>query len=238
MFVVTDRIHVDPEYVVECYPTGTPGSYWIGGSCNSAGTAIEHGLRKLSDTSEEPIDWAAVLSLLRDWAEKTPRQRPMYLPYVAGERCPVWNPDVHETWLGRSAHHTMEQMTIAVYESVALLLGWILEEVSRTGVPAHVVYSAGKAGENDSFGRLRATAYDLPVIRLAQPDAALFGTVLIAALATGEIDSVEEGLKRWTQVSWTAHPDDRLTHAYSERLAEFQRETRVLMDRRDSDSEP
>lgn len=229
VFVVTDRILDDPEHIVECYPTGMPDSYWIGGSCNSAGTGIEHGLRTLSGASEGQIDWAAVLDLLTGWADQTPQQRPLYLPYVAGERCPVWDPDVRGTWLRRSAHHTTEQMTIAVYESVALLLGWILEEVSGIGVPARVVYSAGRAGENESFGGLRATAYNLPVHRLAQPDAALFGAVLIAALATGELDNVHEGLRRWVQPCWIAHPDERYTRTYRERLAEFQRETRILI---------
>jgi len=223
VFAVSDRPILDPENVLECYPAETPGTYWIGGSFNGAGMAVEHALARLSTVREDGIDWHAALNCVSAWTKESPRRRPLYLPYVTGERCPIWNSDVRATWLGLSPEHTAAQMTLAIYEGVALLSGWILAELRRVGVAGHVAHSAGRVGENESFARMRATIYDLPVRRLDQPDAALFGAALIAAVVADEAKSTRAGLDRWAQMRWVARPDASCSAAYRDRLAEFRR---------------
>ncbi len=164
-------------------------------------------------------------------ADDPPGPRPLSLPYLAGERCPLWSPAVRGAWMGLSMDHTPEQVAVAIFEGVALVLGWIRMELRRLGLPLGTVYSAGKAGGDEPFGRLRATVYELPVHRLDQPDAALFGAALIAAAVIGETNGVRSGLERWAHARWIAEPDCRMIPAYRERLGEFRRASRLLVER-------
>jgi xylulokinase len=231
IFAVADRPVLDPEHVVECYPAEGPGRFWIGGSCNSAGSTIERALRCLGVVRERAIDWSTARAYVSTWASEPPDRRPLYLPYWMGERCPIWNADYRAAWLGLSQEHTTGQMTVAAFEGVALLLGWIASELRRVGVDMSAVYSAGRCGEDESFGRMRATVYGLPVRRLEQADAALFGAVLIAAVAAGDLESVDAGLERWAgcrRTRWVVFPDTPMAVAYGERLAVFRRWTQLL----------
>lgn len=228
IFAVSDRPLLDPARVIECYPTETPDRYWVGGSCNGAGTAIEHALSRSAYCRNDRIDWPAVSSALAAWTDKPPDRRPLYLPYITGERCPVWNADLRGAWVGLSAEHDAADLALAIHEGPAYLLAWILEEIRRTGAPAGTIYSAGRGGENEHFGQLRATLYGQDVSRSNQPEATLFGAVLVAATATGELESPCDGVRRWARRQWDARPNASLTPNYAARLRAFQQATHML----------
>ncbi len=241
IFAVTDRIILDERQIIECYPTETPGRYWVGGSCNGAGTAIEHGLKLSSLTHEGRIDWTAVHHALSRWAEKPPQSRPLFLPYVAGERCPLWDSRVRGAMIGLSIDHTPDDIAVAIHDGPALLLAWIMQEVQRIVIPQHVrhgesrlwrtggqIHSAGKAGQCESFGQLRATVYGQRVHRAAHVDAALLGAALIAGVGCDLWPDTPSGAKRFLQNAWTADPLPIHAAAYQERLEQFQAISELL----------
>ncbi len=228
IFAVTDRPVFDPLHILECYPSERPGMFWLGGSCNGAGAAIQDGLAKSCLAASGGIQWEQVRSALAGWDAAAPDRRPLYLPYAMGERCPVWDASLRGAWINLAAEHSPADLAVAVHEGPALLLGWMVAELRRLGVEIRRIFSAGKAGEVAYYGRMRATIYGQPVERLDTPDAALFGAVLIAGVAAGVIPGVSEGVVRWSRRRWIAEPDAALIGGYAHRLAQFRSWTALM----------
>lgn len=55
------------------------------------------------------------------------REPILYLPYLLGERSPVWNSDARGTFIGLSASHRRVDLVRAVIEGVCMNLKWILD---------------------------------------------------------------------------------------------------------------
>ena len=206
VFAVSARPVFDPLRVLECYPTERQGLFWVGGSCNSAGTAIKAGLGGFFAARGGSLYWELVSAALGQWEQEDPSRWPVYLPYVAGERCPIWNPEVSRRCLDWATQQDAPPTILSIYDGVACVLAWIMREVHRLGLDSDQVFSAGQAGGNPGFGRLRATHYGKPVQRQDQPEATLFGAILIAATSMGLIEDVPAGLRRWSRPAWSAEP--------------------------------
>ncbi len=55
----------------------------------------------------------------------------LFLPYLAGERSPVWNDNARGVWFGLSASHGVGDLLRSVLEGVSLALGGILCDICR-----------------------------------------------------------------------------------------------------------
>jgi xylulokinase len=57
----------------------------------------------------------------------------IFLPYLLGERAPLWDPNVRAVFFGIDRHHGREHFTRAVFESVAFSARHILEHIEEAG---------------------------------------------------------------------------------------------------------
>ncbi|HPE54740.1 MAG TPA: FGGY-family carbohydrate kinase, partial [Mesotoga prima] len=56
----------------------------------------------------------------------------LYLPYLLGERSPIWNSNARGTFIGLSASHKKVDIVRAVIEGVSMNLKWILESLEES----------------------------------------------------------------------------------------------------------
>jgi len=88
-----------------------------------------------------------------DWARSsfgpveplTPgRDLPIFLPWMNGERSLEWNPDLRESWHGRTAEHTPSDLARAAAEGVLFNLAQYVEVIEKeSGVVAEQVVLSG-----------------------------------------------------------------------------------------------
>jgi xylulokinase len=107
----------------------------------------------------------------------------LFLPYLAGERAPRWNPDARAVFLGLTIRHTRADMLRAVLEGVALNMRVILDALQRqsnNGIEAIRVIGGGASGR--LWASIMADVYGLPLHRLAVLEEA---TSMGAAVAGG-----------------------------------------------------
>jgi gluconokinase len=178
---------VDPTTRPFCYVLDT-GRYIIGGPSNNGGVVLDWLFRKVLggpkvNVEGEPLP-PGFVDLLND-ARDARHEDLLCLPYVAGERAPLWNADVKGVVYGLQVHHGAADVMRAAVEGIILNAYWIASRIfERQGLPREVVAS-GKVLETDWIRQVVADVFGIPVRFLGNIDASATGAAALANIATG-----------------------------------------------------
>jgi len=114
----------------------------------------------------------------------------LFLPYLSGERAPIWNPQAKGVFFGLQAHHTRGHLARAVLEGVACALASILDVMREHGAVAESVRMVGGGTRNEEWMRILADMYGCPIEipHHAETSTAL-GAAVIAGVAVGAYES-------------------------------------------------
>lgn len=115
------------------------------------------------------------------------RRAPIFLPYLNGERAPIWNPDARGVFFGLSADCTALDLAYAAMEGVCFSLMAVYEALRCPGADALRV-SGGAAG-NPLLNLLKAELTGLPLERSQETDTSALGAVFTALAGLGEFES-------------------------------------------------
>ncbi len=109
-----------------------------------------------------------------------------FLPYLAGERTPN-APSATAAFSGIHAGHDRNDLVRAVAEGVILGLAYGLRALARAGCHPTDVTLVGGGAASDGLAQLCADAFDLPVRRDPEPEAAALGAARQAACVVEDI---------------------------------------------------
>lgn len=148
----------------------------------------------------------------------------LFLPQLAGERAPVWDPDLRAHWLGATSRTGGAELARSVLEGVAHAARHVLAAVEQAaGGPASTLAVCGGGAGSDLWCQIKADVWDRPLRRTAERDAGTLGAAMLAALAVGEAGSVGELARRMVRVDREFVPDPsvrgRLDDAHGRYLA-------------------
>lgn len=121
-------------------------------------------------------DTAALTSLTQEAEEIEPGCGGLvFLPYLAGERAPLWDASLSAAFVGLRSYHSDAHLFRAVLEGVALGKRQIIES---WGMPHPTVYKlAGGSSTNALWNRIRAAVVETPLALCAQEELSLLGTL-------------------------------------------------------------
>jgi len=203
----------DDRFVNRCHVV--PGRWLYHGAMSSTGAAVLW-LRNevFRETSQEAFDAAVAAA-----ADVSPASDiPVFLPYMAGERSPVWDPFAKGVLFGLGLNTKRAHLIRALLEGCAFgtrhLLG-ILEEV--VGARVSDILSIGGGAKIEAWTRIKADVTGRVFTVLDLSDAAVVGAAMLGAMAGGYLDPAAIGLGR----------DGRIRSARADR-----KETPSLSDRR------
>ena len=111
------------------------------------------------------------------------KQPPIFLPYLNGERAPIWDADARGMFFGISAGCTEEELAYSVLEGVVFSLYHIYESM---GMPRAVrMKIAGGAAVNSVLNQLKAELFGFPVDVQQETDSSALGAAMIASVGAG-----------------------------------------------------
>lgn len=139
-----------------------------------------------------------------DLAQVTKRKPPVFLPYLNGERAPLWDADARGVFFGMEADCTKEDLAYAVFEGVVFSLYHIYETMGKPKAETMVV--TGGAAVNDSVNRLKAEMFGLPVQIPEEFDTSALGAALIAAVGATWYANMETAVDHCVKISKTVTP--------------------------------
>lgn len=118
------------------------------------------------------------------------REPPIFLPYLNGERAPIWDANARGTLFGISGGCTKEDLAYAVMEGVAFSLYHIYESMGKPS--ASLLRTAGGAAGNQTLNQLKAELFQIPVAIMEETDSSALGAAMVAAIGAGWYANYEE----------------------------------------------
>jgi len=156
----------------------------VGGPSNSGGIVLDWFYnsvlsRNLAD--REPQRFVEMITA----AEHVQTDSLICLPYVAGERAPLWNEDAKGVFFGLQLQHTGPHLMRAAVEGMIFNAYWIASGLfEELGRPRQLIAS-GKVLETEWIRQLVADVFAIPVQFQGAVDASVVGAAILANIATG-----------------------------------------------------
>lgn len=209
---------VDQSLRVPVYVHSARDRYLFVPTCDTGGMA----LKWLRDTfGEAEITQASrtggdAYDLLTDEAEDIPAGSDglLMLPHLTGAYSPEYNPMARGVFYGFTLFHRRAHFVRATLESVAFMLRRNLELIRQAGVRSRELRSTGGGARSRLWRQIKADVCGLPVLTLSQPEAALMGDAILAAVATGAYPSLEEACQAMITIGERLSPDPKAHAAY------------------------
>jgi gluconokinase len=183
----------------------TEDMYVSGGAVNNGAVVlqwfVENFINKSSGTSKnfsEIIDEAKIISAGSDGL--------LFLPYLLGERAPIWNEDARGVFFGINTKHAQQHFTRSVIEGISfslLQVGVSLEEAIGT---INNIYVSGGFIQSEFWLQMIADVFNKKVFVTNSADASAIGAAFIGFLATGLINDLED-VKKIIGINKTFEPD-------------------------------
>jgi xylulokinase len=170
------------------------------------------------------IDWAqAVCQVadLRQFDAAAATAQPgadglIFLPYLAGERTPHFDPDVRGAFIGLSTGHQTGHLLRAVLEGISLALRDTVAMHREDGLVFSHLRLIGGGGRSDLWRQILASVLDVPVSRLKSPSqhATTVGAAILAGTAIGYFPDLAAGTALLEKLD-TALPEPAAVERYN-----------------------
>ncbi|HPO78044.1 MAG TPA: FGGY-family carbohydrate kinase [Thermoclostridium caenicola] len=150
----------------------------------------------------------------------------LFLPYMVGERAPIWNPDARGVFFGLSMGTTRAQMIRAIMEGAAFALLDNLEEAEKIGLHPEQLYVVGGCSNSDIWLRIKASVINREIIVPRDTLGANGGLACLMAAYTGEFETPGQAAAAGFKVARRIEP----VPAWVERYRALYREYKKLYE--------
>ncbi len=157
-----------------------------GGPTNNGGVALKWYIEKfLGKSVASAKDYADIL----DPVSRTPPGATglIFLPYLDGERAPLWNSNACGTFFGIRSHHTQGDLTRAVLEGISMALYDIADHMVRRGLPIRKVHVGGGFIRSREWLQILANIFNAKMTLLNAEDASAMGACYLGLKVAGTV---------------------------------------------------
>ena len=174
---------IDPATRVFCYVLG-PGRFVSGAASNSGGVVLEWMYSNLLARWAGGSAPAGLSDALAE-ASHARAEGLLFLPYIAGERAPLWSGETSGALVGLRAEHTAADALRAAVEGMLFNAAWLVEQVTGAGPKPEAVIATGGVFQNDWIAQLAADILATALVLPGAVDASARGAALLADIAAG-----------------------------------------------------
>lgn len=162
--------------------------------------------------------------------EKDAREAPLgaggiiFLPYLLGERAPVWDSSARGVFFGLERMHTRKEMTRAVFESTGFIDLDMIAAIEETGIRLHSLRLSGGLARLPLISQLKADITGREVEVLSEFETTATGAAMIALHGQGVYATLQEAADNFVMVRMVIRPQKRNHQKYQE-LYQLYKET-------------
>lgn len=138
----------------------------------------------------------------------------IYLPYLSGERAPIWDPYARGVYFGLSLATTRDELARATMEGVAFSLRHSLELWRENGVLPERIALSGGGANSEIWSSIMADVLDFPLHRLDISETETLGAALLAGMGTGLIDNPQKIYEELTRTDERIEPNPKNRELY------------------------
>lgn len=166
---------------------------------------------------------------IKDYVEKSLEQAKsptslLYLPYINGERAPIWNAKARGAFVGFGSSNTRAEFLRSVLEGVAFSLKDCLAIMSEKEEAPHQMRVSGAAAGDDLWNQLKADILGLEVVSMRCHEGSSLGAAALAAVGTGIYATLDEATRVMVRPGSSYEPNEK-NHTYYEEMFAIYRNT-------------
>ncbi|MGG0848858.1 gluconokinase [Peribacillus simplex] len=192
---IIDEPKTDEKGRIFCYAL-TEKHWVIGGPVNNGGMVLrwirdEFASSEVETAKRLGIDAYEVLTKIAE------RVRPgadglLFHPYLAGERAPLWNPDVRGSFFGLTLSHKKEHMIRAALEGVIYNLYTVFLALTECmDGPVTRIQATGGFARSAVWRQMMSDIFESEVVVPESYESSCLGACILGLYAAGEIESFE-----------------------------------------------
>ena len=193
-----------------CAPAPFPRTWVMGGAMNATGKALEW-FAGLAQTG-------ARVELLLAEAASVPAGSGglVFLPYLAGERSPIWDPEARGAFVGLTVGHTRAHLARSVVEAAALALRHVISPIVAAGATVNELRVSGGQAQNQAWNQLKANVTGLPVAVPRVAETAVLGAAILASVGIGAYPDLATATRRMVAIETRLTPDPAARAIYDD----------------------
>ena len=189
------------------------GLYVVGGPSNNGGVVSQWFEREFGDGK---FDEAALRSVAPG------SEGLLFLPYLLGERAPIWNAEAKGVFFGVQMNHGQRHFYRAVWEGIFGAARHIAETVNQvTGGAEKVVVSGGFA-KSEYLIQTLSNVLQKPCVLCDSGESSAFGAALLGMHAIGELPDLRDA-SALVHFEKEFVPDPAVANIYSDQLEKSKR---------------
>ena len=219
MSICTDSYQADPKLILSFHVI--PGKWLLQGGTTGGGGVMRWFEQEFADYEREMAKQTGESSLqqLNEIAEKVAPGSDglIFLPYMSGERSPIWNPHAKGVYYGLDFGKTKGHMVRAAMEGVALSLQHNLETARAAGAEAKELRAMGGSANSLLWTQIKSDVTGKTIIVPSSDTATTLGAALLAGVGTGFYKDYEEAVSL-TVRDTRRHEPDMETHKIYEKV--------------------
>lgn len=163
-------------------------SYISGGPTNNGGVILkwyaENMLGKKLETASDYV------SLLKSLPETNAGANGLiFLPYILGERAPIWNSDACGVFFGMRGYHQQAHFIRAVIEGISMALYDIAHGMIETGLHIRQIHVSGGFVQAEEWLQVLANIFGKKICLINTADASAIGAAFLAMKNLGLISA-------------------------------------------------
>jgi xylulokinase len=136
----------------------------------------------------------------------------IYLPYLMGERTPIWDPQARGAFIGLSSRHTRAHLYRAVLEGVAFAFRQIVEIVNGNSTAATAIDGGSRS---PLWRQILADVLGLPIHEGGRQSGTALGSAFLAVLGASHASGYAE-IGAWAQILSTTPPSPSAARRYDD----------------------
>ncbi len=190
-------------------PAPLDGLHIVGGAMAATGKSLEW-LRDAVLGGDRPAH-----ELIHEAAQLSPGADGLvFLPYLAGERSPIWDPHARGAFVGLTLQHGRAHLTRAVLEASALAIRHVAEPILAAGVRVDTMRVVGGPARSPAWNQIKAdvTGFTVEVPRILET--AVAGSAILAAVGTGAHPDLRSAIRAMATIEQRLEPNPERAETY------------------------
>jgi len=197
-------------------PAPLPGRWFVGGAMTATGKALEW------LDGQVLAGGPGADALIAEAAGVPPAAGGLvFLPYLAGERSPIWDPAARGAFVGLTLAHGRAHLARAVLEAAALALRHLATPIAQAGIRIDELTVTGGTARGDTWNQIKADVLQVPVTVPAVREAAVLGAAILASIGLGWHADAPGAIRAMSRVDHRLEPDPSLRSTYDDLFAVY-----------------
>ena len=216
MSICLDEYRADPRLILSWHVT--PGKWLLQGGTVGGGGTLNWFERELGAQERA---WAreqggnSFEQLSREAGEVPAGSEGLiFLPYMAGERSPLWNPAAKGVFYGLDYTKTRAHMARAVMEGVAYSVRHNIDVAERCGAHVGELRAMGGSANSLVWTQLKADVLGHTFVVPDSDNATTLGAAMLAGVGVGAYAGYEEAVRRTVRIRRRHEPNAELAWVY------------------------